>query len=217
MNPLPRMHARRHHAAVGRAALLTALLHAPVLAGAQGTAAPTEGSGFAALDARGRPTTPKAGNRPHPCVLDRSTGLVWEVKTNDKGPGHQEWTYTWFDRSKSDQGYPAGYADRGFCADKGQCDTAGYVAATNRRRLCGFDDWRLPTADELQGLLRPGQPARIDPRFFPNTPATYFWTGSYVALEVGGAMFVSFDHGMVLPGNSAAAAALRLVRGPGAR
>lgn len=180
----------------------------------QPAAAGAEASPFVALDAKGRQTTPRTGARPHPCVLDTSSGLVWEVKTGDNGPGDKRWSFTWYDKNKAEQHLPVGYPDGGSCPHKGSCDTAGYVVATNKRRLCGFADWRLPSAEELEGLLRPDLPNKIDERFFPNSRADYYWTGSYVALEVGGAMFVSFEHGMVLAGNSAAAAPVRLVRGP---
>lgn len=173
-----------------------------------------ESSAYVALDAKGKKTVPKTGARPHPCVLDTASGLVWEVKTDDRGPGDKRWTFTWYDKTKAEEFFPVGYPDGGSCFNKGSCDTAGYVVATNKRRLCGFNDWRLPTAEELAGLLRPDLPKKIDERFFPNSLADYYWTGTYVALEVGGAMFVSFEHGMILAGNSAAAAAVRLVRGP---
>lgn len=176
-----------------------------------------ESSAYVALDAKGKKTVPKAGARPHPCVLDTATGLVWEVKTDDRGPGDKRWTFTWYDKTKAEEFFPVGYPDGGSCLNKGSCDTAGYVVATNKRRLCGFSDWRLPTAEELAGLLRPELPKKIDERFFPNSLADYYWSGTYVALEVGGAMFVSFEHGMILAGNSAAAAAVRLVRGPVAK
>lgn len=172
-----------------------------------------DSSPYVALDAKGRKTTPKGGARPHPCVLDAATGLIWEVKTDDDGPSGKRWTFTWYDKSKAEEHFAVGYPDGGSCTHKGSCDTTGIVVATNKRRLCGFSDWRLPTADELAGLLRPDLPKKIDERFFPNSLADYYWTGTYVALEVGGAMFVSFEHGLILAGNSAAAAAVRLVRG----
>lgn len=173
-----------------------------------------ESTPYVALDAKGKKTVPKTGARPHPCVLDTATGLIWEVKTDDRGPGDKRWTFTWYDKTKAEERFPVGYPDGGSCFNKGSCDTAGYVVATNKRRLCGFADWRLPSAEELESLLRPELPKKIDERFFPNSLADYYWTGTYVALEVGGAMFVSFEHGISLAGNSAAAAAVRLVRGP---
>ena len=185
-----------------------------LLVGTQVATAQTGSGSYVALDAKGKPTQPKAGKQPHACVRDTSTGLVWEVKTDDKGPSGMRWTYSWYDKSKAEERMPVGYADGGSCPHKGSCDTTGVVIAANKRKLCGFGDWRLPTSNELTGLLRADQPRKIDERFFPNSLADYYWTGTYVALEVGGAMFVSFEHGYELVGNSASAAAVRLVRGP---
>lgn len=171
---------------------------------------------YVALDAKGKPVKPQAGARPHACVLDTASGLVWEVKTDNSGPGDKDWTYTWYDGTLHGRGSPPGHRNGGRCAPKERCDTEGYVAATNKRGLCGFRDWRLPTAAELEGLLRPtAAGAQIDARFFPNTPATYFWTGHYLPTEVGGALMVNFGSGMTLEGHSAGATSVRLVRGPG--
>ncbi|MBS3935309.1 MAG: DUF1566 domain-containing protein [Sulfuritalea sp.] len=173
---------------------------------------------YVALDARGKPTAPRSGARPHPCVLDTATGLIWEVKTDDGGPADKDWTFTWFASRPDAFAINVGYVNGGRCAAKSRCDTEGYVAATNKRGLCGRRDWRLPGVEELEGLLRPATAgAKIDPRFFPNTQANYYWTGSYVPTETGGAMFVSFELGMALLGNSASAASVRLVRGPDQR
>jgi len=185
-----------------------------LLVGTPMAAAQTDAGSYVALDAKGKPTQPKTGTQPHACVRDTTTGLVWEVKTDDRGPSSKRWTYSWYDKSKAEERMPVGYADGGSCPHKGSCDTTGVVIAANKRKLCGFTDWRLPSSKELAGLLRPDQPKKIDERFFPNSLADYYWTGTYVALEVGGAMFISFEHGYELVGNSAAAAAVRLVRGP---
>jgi hypothetical protein len=177
-----------------------------------------DASAYVALNAKGLKTNPQAGARPHSCVLDTASGLVWEVKTDDNGPADKDWIYSWYDKTLEGKGVPVGYPDSGRCGAKGRCDTQSYVADTNKRGLCGFRDWRLPTAEELEGLLRPEAPgAKIDARFFPNTPAGYFWTSDYVPTEVGGAMLVSFELSMSLLGNSASGAYVRLVRGPGKR
>lgn len=34
-------------------------------------------------------------------------------------------------------------------------DTGGYIASLNTRRFAGFDDWRLPTAEEAMSLMEP--------------------------------------------------------------
>ncbi|MDP2752356.1 MAG: DUF1566 domain-containing protein [Rhodocyclaceae bacterium] len=169
---------------------------------------------YVALNAKGKKTLPQTGLRAHPCVLDTASGLVWEVKTDDNGPRDKKWTYSWHDKTLEKQRLPVGYLDGGQCMPKGRCDTESYMADINKRGLCGFRDWRLPTVEELESLLRPdAQGAKIDARFFPNTLASYFWTSRYVYSEVGGAMLVSFDLALSLEGNSASGTSVRLVRG----
>lgn len=169
---------------------------------------------YVAIDARGKQTRPKAGRLPHPCVLDIRTGLTWEVKTDDDGTRDKDWLYSWFVSTQPETGKPAGYPNSGRCRNNQGCDTQSYVSAINKSRLCGYLDWRLPSAAELEGLLEENQnAAKIASLFFPNTPASYFWSSDYVALEVGGAVLVSFELGLSLSGNSGSGAHVRLVRG----
>lgn len=90
---------------------------------------------------------------PGGCVKDELTGLTWEVKTVGIGGLRDEWnTFT-----NLGNGQPG--------------DSSAYVAAVNAQGLCGYTDWRIPTADELQslvdysaGLGTPG----LDPAWFPD-------------------------------------------------
>lgn len=189
-----------------------------LLLGATGSVSGAEPASLVALDAKGRTTKPRSGALPHACVLDARTGLTWEVKTDDNGLRDKDWIYSWFIGKRAETGHPVGYPNSGRCHNKQGCDTEAYASSVNKSGLCGFRDWRLPTAEELEGLLLTGREgAKIDPLFFPNTPAAYFWTSDYVPLEVGGAMLVSFELGMSLAGNSASGAYVRLVRGPARR
>ena len=104
------------------------------------------------------------------CVLDNVTGLMWEVKTADGGLRDWNLLYT---------NYGDGRA----------WDASAYTAAVNATNLCGHDDWRLPTLDELvsivdyslapTGLPSRDWPAVIDASWFVNTAKVAYWTSSY--------------------------------------
>lgn len=124
-----------------------------------------------------------------PCVRDTLTGLVWEVKTNDGGLHDKAHVYTNSGMSSPEvtQYGPGG-------------DAEGFVRTVNAQGLCGANDWRLPTAGELQGLVHYGKalpgPA-IDTAFFPHTPGLPFWTSSPIARDAAKAQLVYFDDGGV--------------------
>ena len=147
------------------------------------------------------------------CVRDNDTGLYWEVKTNDDGLRDKYWLYTWYDTNPATNDGEAGIGDTGvstttgfeneefneefnnsfllrgsdYCLDSARCDTEKYIDDVNATQLCGFGDWRLPTADgdqdgvasaqELQGLLNctygvdcsSANAPLIDTNYFPNT------------------------------------------------
>ena len=96
------------------------------------------------------------------CVYDNVTGLYWEGKTDDGGLRDKDNTYT-------NQGGGA------------STDASGYVAAVNATSLCGFTDWRMPTALELMSLNDYGRNDAapfVDPVWFPNTVSSLtYWTG----------------------------------------
>lgn len=98
------------------------------------------------------------------CVLDNTSGLVWEIKTNDGGLRDRNWTYMNTSAINSPTNWnpdtDGGY-DRGSCSfDIGDatsvtCDTQKYINAVNDLRLCGRSDWRLPSVDvpELRAVF----------------------------------------------------------------
>jgi hypothetical protein len=104
------------------------------------------------------------------CVRDKATGLMWELKTDDGGPRDKDLLFTnWGD------GRPG--------------DASAYPGSVNAAGLCGANDWRMPTRIELESLLDFSVPfpgARIDTRWFPNSPDSIHWSSTVADVNGGG-------------------------------
>ena len=176
------------------------------------------GFSFTKLDASGAPLadqTAAYATTPWSCVLDNVTGLMWEVKTDDGGLHHKDWTYTWYNTDNAANGGSAGTAASGACGGTvaAGCDTEKLVAAVNTSTLCGYDDWRMPNHDELQSIADLGtySPA-IDTGLFPNTASTWYWSSSPYAWDSGSAWIDNFGLGGESWGLKSYASRVRLVR-----
>ena len=139
------------------------------------------------------------------CVRDNVTGLVWEVKRNDpthlRHFGHG---YVWYNPDSLNNGGDPGFLNSNTLsptctgvADLNQCNTHSYVTAVNAAGLCGKQDWRLPTLDELRGLAHMGHSLSpsIDINYFPNTSADYTWSALPMASSSDMAWSVRFFDG----------------------
>jgi len=173
-----------------------------------------------ANDGRELPADAALGSGPADwaCTRDNVTGLLWEVKTDDGGLRDKDWTYTWYDdiHTNNNGGVPGdlGADTCGGTLPNSQCNTQAYVAAVNAAGLCGFNDWRLPTRQELNELVdyevpEPG-PA-IDVTYF-RTVGTY-WSSSSEADNPDFAWGVSFYNGSVYTYLKANNFHVRLARG----
>lgn len=148
------------------------------------------------------PSDPILGNGTNDwaCTRDNVTGLIWEVKTTS-GLRDADYLYTWFNPHSPDGDPGAENPSISDCHTAVRCDTTKFVEEVNAAGLCGARDWRLPTVQELGGLVDMGQqhvtePA-IDPVYFPHTPVMPFWSSTpFANAALGGgvpsAWFVDF-------------------------
>lgn len=171
-------------------------------------------SKYVALDAAG--TELEALPAEWPCVLDRYTGLTWEVKSDQ--PGLHDWqnTYSWYDPDESnDELDYRGTPDGGACRDSG-CDTHAYVEAVNAAGHCGHADWRVPGRDELASISDPrrtGRPPTANTDYFPHTQVGEYWTANDYAFQWNAAWVWNFQHGHDRVEWKATPRFVRLVRG----
>ena len=117
------------------------------------------------------------------CVIDNKNGLLWEGKSQGK----------W--RNSVDQYVVEG--GNGSCKLK-SCSTQAYVNHLNQIKLCGRDNWQLPSKSELASLtntLHEEGEAAINLDFFPNTQAAFYWSHSPFKYAANRGWTVDFSTG----------------------
>lgn len=163
---------------------------------------------FTKLDQQGSQLDDSAEN--WQCVLDNTSGLIWEVKSPVGNGDLQDalFSYSWRDDAYPDYSV----SDQGECDY--ECDTQSYLARLNQQKLCGFDDWRLPSKVELHDIVnyQSIQPT-IDQAFFPHTQNAFYWTNSIDTDDIASVWTIGFNEGRVAGVTSDNARAIRAVRG----
>lgn len=156
---------------------------------------------------------------PWACVEDRQTKLHWEVKSPNENMQYAYSTYSWRIGEN-------GRAKGGSCAkdipgmpwvEYPGCDTQDIIDHVNAKKLCGFDNWRLPTAQELRSvMLKHNHPG--ERRFpFPLLPRLIhgpYWTAD-TRIENGqlGALTIHAENGEEYWISTSNVANVLLVRG----
>ena len=133
-------------------------------------------------------------------VTDSKTGLMWKQCSEGQ-------TFS----SGSCTGSAGTFTWQQALQQPGTVNTSGFA---------GYTDWRLPNIRELRSIVEDqcSSPA-INLNRFPNTPNSYFWSGSPVAGSSDGAWSVYFIYGYSYyggysgSGSRAYGLAVRLVRG----
>ena len=88
------------------------------------------------------------------------------------------------------------------------------LTLANSANYAGFEDWRLPNAEELFSLVETGcwSPS-INTVAFPNTPSSSYWSSTTFAPDVSLAWSASFNSGSLNASNKVDIRQVRLVRG----
>ena len=153
------------------------------------------------------------------CVIDNVTGLWWETKLNNSSAlRYKAHTYTWYNSDPLTNGGDSGSELGGNCvgvSDTARCNTSSYVSAVNQTLLCGKDDWRIPTIEELLTLVQRGRPSiAIDQNHFLNTILSQWtWSSSPDPMCPTCAWDAKFDDGSDNVGHKEDENLIRLVRG----
>ena len=131
------------------------------------------------------------------CVRQNSTGLIWQGQTAaGTGLRGNDQYKTNYDSTTGNQNYNGGSP---IPATQAQIDaptnSIGYKTAVNATNLCGSSAWRLPTKDELLGIVKTTEYPNIDNAWFLNTVDWGYWTSSPYAGYAYGAWVVGFGFG----------------------
>jgi Protein of unknown function (DUF1566) len=118
------------------------------------------------------------------CVRDKTTGLIWQGQTAaGTGLRSNNLPKTNYDSPSALQKpiYDASFQIINFVApSQAEIDaisnSVGFKNAVNNTNLCGSASWRLPTKDELSGLLKTSETPKIENAWFTNTTANGYWT-----------------------------------------
>ena len=138
------------------------------------------------------------------CVKDNVSGLTWEVKTDDGGLHDKDDQYAWYNTNSATNGGDPGDDGSNTCygyiySDPASyCNTQSYLARVNKAGWCGYEDWRMPTREELRSLVDysvadPGP--TVDTQYYPEDLGASAWSSSPNAKYSNYAWLINFYDG----------------------
>ncbi len=94
------------------------------------------------------PVNPVLGNEPTDwgCTQDNNTGLMWEIKIKNDTKNNTELR----EMNLTYSNYVTNLMHYGVSS---RMDSSGFVLSVNEKTLCGANDWRMPTKNELLTLV----------------------------------------------------------------
>lgn len=137
------------------------------------------------------------------CVRDNATGLIWQGQTAaGTGLRANNVNKTNYDSTSALQKYSVTvnsvrvYVTPTQVEIDANTNSIGFKNAVNATNLCGSSAWRLPTKDELLGIVKTSEYPMIDNVWFPNTVSGMpYWTSSPNVDYAESAWGVIFSYG----------------------
>ncbi|MBL0253020.1 MAG: DUF1566 domain-containing protein [Polaromonas sp.] len=131
------------------------------------------------------------------CVRDNTTGLIWQGQTNTGSElRYRGRVLNNYDSTSGNQNYNSGVPTS--VSDfqiNDLTNSIGFKNAVNATNLCGSNAWRLPTIDELLGLVKSTELPKIDNAAFPNTQGYFYATSTPSTTASYLAWVVNFNTG----------------------